>query len=197
MRETSGQGMFEGYLARLPQSFKGGRNALGLAAACVLASFLLLLAGHRHHNQVTGEIEAKAESYRAALELFQKGQESGKTGKAAEEELMEMEKGLIQAGNPSFGAAILQESFEAYAGKMGISVSSGRAMQPVEKGRYSRIPVEFKFRTDTARLKGLVEEIQGSPLVMGIRSVKVKRDEKGPGLEVLMVVEGAVRKEKP
>ncbi|MBI2400274.1 MAG: hypothetical protein HYV23_04345 [Deltaproteobacteria bacterium] len=112
---------------------------------------------------------------------------------------MEAEKRLIAGNKPDAGVAVLQEAFRACSARGGIVVASGRALPAVKQGSYLRIPMEFQFRADVQQLKELLSDMHSSPVLMGMKGVKIKsRGASDPGrLDVSMVVEGAMKKPLP
>lgn len=112
-----------------------------------------------------------------------------------EARLMEAEKRLIAGKKADAGVAVLQEAFRTCSARSGIAIASGRALPAVKQGTYTRIPMEFQFRADVLQLKELLSGMQASPVLMGMKGVKIKsRGASEPGrLDVSMVVEGAMK----
>lgn len=175
---------------------KNRRLAVGAALIFVLSALLAIEALHGRHVAKKAALEARAGAYRSGAVTLLKGEEAEKIRKSRREKIMEMEKGLLGANNPSIGAALLQEAFKSYASRRGIPVASQRTLPAGDHGVYKKVPVEFQFKAKPEELKGLFDDIKGSPMVMGVRSVRVKSNERGPGgrLDVSLVLEGAIRR---
>lgn len=111
---------------------------------------------------------------------------------------MEAEKRLISGKEADTGVAALQQAFKACSVRNGIFIASGRALPVVKQGSYLKIPMEFQFRADVPQLKELLSDMQSSPVMIGMKGVKIKSRGASDGrLDVSMVVEGAMKKSLP
>lgn len=121
--------------------------------------------------------------------------ELDRRGSEARARLEKAERGLLAARADGSGVAALHEAFRACAARSGISISSGRALPGKAQGSYTRIPAEFQFRADVGQLRELLSRMQGSPVMMGMKGIRIKTMGAGePGrLDVTMVVEAAMR----
>lgn len=185
------------FLQYIQRAIKMNRRiAVGIAVICVLSALLALKGLHSQHIARKAEIEARAQTYRRASAVLLRGTQVEKLKRSAEEKIADMEKGLLDADNPSIGAALLQEAFKSYTVKKGIAVSSERALPFSEKGGYRLVPVEFQFRANLEEFKGLLFDIKSSPLVMGVKSVRIKSSGRGgpERFDVSLVLEGAIRR---
>lgn len=187
-------GSFLQYIQR--EIKKNRRVAAAIAVICVLSALLVLKGLHSQHITRKAEIEARAESYRSASTVLLRGAQVEKLKKSAEKKIAAMEKGLLDADHPSIGAALLQEAFKSYTVKKGIAVSSERALPFSERGGYRLVPVEFQFKANLEEFKGLLYDIKSSPLVMGVKSVRINSSGRGgpERFEVSLVLEGAIRR---
>jgi len=174
---------------------KNRRLVAGSAVIFALSALLVIEALHGRHIARKAEIAARAEAYVSGPEASLRGPQAERRIQSAEERITEMEKGLLGAGNPAVGAALLQEAFKSFASKKGISVASERALPASENGGYRKVPVEFQFKANLEELKGLLDDVSASKTVMGVRSVRVKSPDSGAGrLDVSLVLEGAIRR---
>jgi hypothetical protein len=111
---------------------------------------------------------------------------------------MEAEKRIISGKKADAGVAALQEAFRACSVRNGIFVASGRALPAMKQGSNLKIPMEFQFRADVPQLKELLSDMQSSPVLMGMKGVKIKSRGVSDGrLDVSMVIEGAMKKLLP
>lgn len=165
----------------------------GLVIIGVLCCLLILKWGYGYHVAIREEIATQRERYVAYAAILERSGEMAGFEKSAERHIGELEKGLLKAGKPSMAVAEMGEAFKKLSSKKGITVNFEKALAFAEEEGYVRIPVEFQFKAEMSRLKELLYDLEASPLLMGIRSVRLKSkgDEK---LEVSMVVEGAIRK---
>lgn len=148
------------------------------------------------HASAAQEAALKKEELAAYSSMIARLGEFQKLKADGEIKLMEAEKRLIPGKKSDAGVAVLQEAFRACSGRNGILVASGRALPTVKQGSYLKIPMEFQFRADVRQLKELLSDMHSSPVLMGMRGVKIKsRGASDPGrLDVSMVVEGAMKK---
>lgn len=170
----------------------------GVIAIAILISLLAVRWGYSRHMANLEEIAALEELYRSSLSLVERGEGVSKVKEESEARIREREKGLLKAGKPSVAAAELVEAFKSLASKRGIVISSQRSLSAVDKAGYTRVPVEFQFKTELSRLKDLLYDIQTSPVLMGVTQLKIKVSEQKEGgkLDVQLVVDGAIRKGK-
>lgn len=186
----------DSFFKNIEPAIKKNRRALiGIAAICVLSALLAVKGFHSRHLIKKAEIEARAETYRKTSAAVLREDEAGKLKISADKKIAELEKGLLNADSPSIGAALLQEAFKSYTVKKGIAVSSERALPFNEKDGYKKIPVEFQFKANPEELKGLLYDIKSSPLIMGVRSLRLKSSGRGgpERLNVSLVLEGVIR----
>jgi Tfp pilus assembly protein PilO len=167
----------------------------------VIVSFLLaaILFGkliYNFHSSAAEEAELKKEELALYASLTGRLGELERLKADGEAKLMEAEKRLMAGKKPDAGVAVLQEAFRVCSVRNGISVSSGRALPALRQGSYLRIPMEFQFRADVMQLKELLSDMQSSPVLMGMKGIKIKsRGASEPGrLDVSMVVESAMKK---
>jgi hypothetical protein len=170
--------------------------APAFALIIVLVSLLVARAAYNYHTAVLGEIAVSADRYAAFQSMLERADELRGLQEANERKLRDLEGGLLSADKPSIAAAKLQEAFKALVSKKKISVTSERALPAVYADRYARVPVEFQVKAGMSELKDLLYEVQASPVLMGVKSLRIKSTESGgPGsLDVTIVVEGAIVK---
>lgn len=170
-----------------------------IIASMVLAAILFGKLIYTFHAGAAQEAALKKEELAAYASLTARFGELRKLRMDGEEKLMEAEKRLIPGKKADAGVAMLQEAFRACSGRGGISIASGRALPAVAKGSYLMIPMEFQFRADVLQLKELLSGMQTSPVLMGMKGIKIKsRGASEPGrLDVSMVVEGVMKKPLP
>jgi len=108
----------------------------------------------------------------------------------------DMEKGLLKADNPSLGAAVLQEAIKKIASKKRIQIRSESVLTVEEAAEYIKVPVQFQLEADLTQLTRLLYEIQSSPLLMGVRTMRINgQSRRNQGLlHVTLVVDGAIKK---
>jgi len=167
----------------------------------VIASFLLaaILLGkliYNFHSSAAEEAELKKEELTLYASLTGRLGELERLKKDGEAKLMEAENRLIAVKKSDAAVAVLQDAFRSCSVRNGISIASGRALPALKQGSYLRIPMEFQFRADVLQLKELLSDMQASPVLMGMKGIKIKsRGASDPGrLDVSMVVESAMKK---
>ena len=170
-----------------------------IVASMILGAILFGKLLYTFHADAAQQAALKKEELAVYASLTARLGELHKLKEDGEAKLMEAEKRLIAVKKADAGVAMLQEAFRACSARGGISVSSGRAMPAVTKGSYLKIPMEFQFRADVLQLKELLSDMQTSPVLMGMKGIKIKsRGASEPGrLDVSMVVEGAMKKPLP
>ncbi|MBI1912592.1 MAG: hypothetical protein HYS21_11405 [Deltaproteobacteria bacterium] len=177
-------------------SLRQSRLFYGALLIPLLVLLILARSAYRYHMGAREEIMVKIEQYQAQYSMMAKGEDILTAKKIAEERLLKMEKGLLDATKPSMAAAMLQETFKAFSSKKGITITSEKALNYSEKGRYIKIPVEFQFRAGLAELKDLLYDIKAAPVVMGVKEIRIKspRQNEAGRLDVSLVIEGAINK---
>lgn len=184
-------------LMRRIAALKGHRRALRLAILSGLfMAALAAVAGYRYHLGAQEEIESKKEQYSAFASLATREDELTKGKEASLKTISALEKGLLNAETPAMGAVLMQEAFKTYSKNKGIRVASQRALPATGSGVYVKVPVEFQFKAGVQELKDLLLDIRSGPLLMGVRAIKIRSLNQGPGLDVSLVVEGAIKKRK-
>ncbi len=175
---------------------KNRRLFAGIALIVILAALILIRAGYRYHQSVTQEIETKAELYSMSVALMADSSGVEELRRSAEKKADTLEKGLLAAERPPVAAAKLQKAFREISKKRGVVVSSERMLPFSEEGFYVKIPVEFQFRADMHQVKNIMYDIVSSPVVVGVRRLKLRaEDSRNPRmLDVVMTVEGAMKK---
>lgn len=161
-----------------------------------LAAILFVKLIYNFHSSAAVEAELKKEELALYASLTGRFPELERLKTDGEAKLMEAEKRLIAVKKPDAGVAVLQEAFRACSVRNGISIASGRPLPALKQGSYLRIPMEFQFRADVMQLKELLSDMQTSPVLMGMKGIKIKsRGASDPGrLDVSMVVESAMKK---
>lgn len=167
-----------------------------MIAAMALVAILFGKLIYNFHSSAASEAELKKEELAAYATMTARLGELEQLKTDGEMKLMEAEKRLISGNKADTGVAVLQEAFRACSGRNGISIASGRALPAVKQGSYLKIPMEFQFRADVLQLKELLSSMQSSPVLMGMKGIKIKsRGASEPGrLDVSMVVESAMKK---
>lgn len=150
---------------------------------------------YNFHSSVVEKTALRSEELAAFKDLTARLDEFQRQKIDGEAMLMEAEKKLIAGGKADAGVAVLQEAFRACSVRNGISIASGRALPAVKQGSYLKIPMEFQFRADVLQLKELLSDMQSSPVLMGMKGIRIKsRGTSEPGrLDVSMVVEAAMK----
>lgn len=174
----------------------GWRRAIvPVAAAAAIAA--ATAAVYAYHSAASEEMEAKMELYRSYADSAEAESVVYAKKQARDASVKELEAGLLDAARPSAGAALLQEAFKGLASKSGVTVTSGKVLPHAVAGRYVKVPVEFQFRAGLKELKELLQSMDGAPVLMGVRAIRIKSPEgAGSGrLDVTLQVEGAIRKE--
>lgn len=166
-------------------------SILILALAAILFGKLI----YNFHSSSAEQAALKEEElamYREMTERLGELKEQKEEKGAA---LMEAEKKLIKGNEADAAVAVLQEAFRACSVRSGISIASNRALPTVKQGSYVKVPMEFQFRADVMQLKELLSGMQSSPVLMGMKGIKIKsRGSSEPGrLDVSMVVESAMK----
>ncbi len=167
----------------------------GVVIIGVLAVLLILRAGYNYHKGMHEEISSYEELLRNSSVILARGESLEERLNAAVKMSGTLEKGLLGAEQPSIGAAELQEEFKKYSSKRKIDITSETALSFEEAGDYIKIPVEFRFKVELWRLSDLLYDIQASPLLMGVKKLRIKspEDREPTMLTVTLVVEGAIR----
>lgn len=160
-----------------------------------LSSILFGKLVYNFHSSVVEKTALRSEELAQSRELTARLDEYQSQKNVGEAMLMEAEKKLIAGGKADAGVAVLQEAFRACSVRNGISIASGRALPTVKQGSYLKIPMEFQFKADVLQLKELLSDMQASPVLMGMRGIRIKsRGTSEPGrLDVSMVVEAAMK----
>jgi Tfp pilus assembly protein PilO len=162
----------------------------------ILAALLIGRSGYRYHLSALEEIASTAERYEAFQSVLDRAGDFEKLRKKDDERVREFERGLLGADKPSTGAAKLHEAFKELASKRGVAISSVRPLSAVYTESYAKVGVEFLVKGRLVELKDLLYDMQASPVLMGVRSIRIKSDAEGsPSLDATIVVEGAIRKQ--
>ena len=161
----------------------------------VLLILLFLKAGYNYHQGMNEEIHSYEELLKNSSMILARGESMEERMNIGVRMAGELEKGLLGAVQPSIGAAELQEEFKKYSAKRKITITSETALSFEEAGEYIKIPVEFRFKAELWRLSDLLYDIQASPLIMGVKKLRIKSpDERDPSmLTITLVIEGALR----
>lgn len=165
----------------------------GISIAFFLAALLIIKYGYQYHLAVQDEIEAKRELYAASAAMVPEENELEDILRAAESRVDVLEKGLLDAKRAPVGAAMLQRAVREMSIRRGITIKSEKALQAVEAGSYIKIPVEVQFAADMPQIKNLLYDVLSSPLIMGIKSIRIKTNSERK-LELVLTIEGAIRK---
>lgn len=184
--------------AVFPVFFKNmnGNMKKGLTLIALLSAALAVKSAYGYHMQAKERIFAAAEELMALQTAAARSTEIKMLIKKNEEKLLELEKGILNKGTPAIGAAELQEAFKGYTAKRGIVITSEKPLPHIEDGVYMKVPVEFQFKAALPQFKELMNEIQASPVALGVRSIRLKSNgrQSAGSLDVSLVVEGAMRK---
>lgn len=167
----------------------------GIVIIGVLAVLLILRAGYNYHQGMHQEISSYEELLRNSSMILARGESLEERLSVGIKMAGTLEKGLLGAVQPSIGAAELQEEFKNYSSRRQIVITSETALSFEEAGDYIKIPVEFRFKAELWRLSDLLYDIQASPLLMGVKKLRIRSpEEREPTmLTVTIVVEGAIR----
>lgn len=161
-----------------------------------LSGLLVYQWGRGYHAGALEEIASLSEQYQMHRAVEARAGDLPTRIERARSDIEELERGLLKADTEALGAAVLQEAVKSIAAKRGIKMSSEKALSTVEAGEYTRIPVEFQFKSGLRQMKAFILDIESSELLMGVRRLNI-RTQGGPGdrLEVTIAVEGAIRRE--
>lgn len=160
----------------------------------VLCGLLIAREGFQYHAAAKEEIALNAERYEAFRSVLDRAGDLGKLQKNDTERVREFENGLLGADKPATGAAKLHEAFKTLAMKRGVSISSVRPLTPVYTDSYAKVPVEFEVKGTLSNIKDLLYDVRTSPVLMGVKSLKVRADQEGTiVLDATIVVEGAIK----
>ncbi len=165
----------------------------GISIVFFLAALLIIKYGYHYHLAVQDEIEAKKALYAASIAMAPEENELEDILKAAESRVGALEKGLLDAKRAPVGAAMLQRAVREMSLRRGITIKSEKALQTIESGSYVKIPIEVQFAADTTQIKNLLYDMLSSPLIMGIKSLRIKSNNERR-LELVLTIEGAIRK---
>lgn len=174
-----------------------GKKSLFVISMLIFA-LVAILSGKLIYNFHSGSVQEaamKEEELAMYRELTASIAELEEQKLEKEAALMESEKRLIKGKEADAAVAVLQEAFRACSNRSGISIASNRALPSVRKGSYVKVPMEFQFRADVLQLKELLSGMQTSPVLIGMKGIKIKsRGSSEPGrLDVSMVVESAMK----
>ncbi len=176
---------------------KANRRMLYLSAAiCILAVLVIIKTGYNYHIALIEEIASKEELYFTNSSMLVRGDEMSKSLKAYEQRVSGLESGLLATDKPSIGAAMLVELFKIFSSHRGISITSEKVLPFKDAEIYVRIPVEFQFKAEMYQLKELLFDLESSSILAGVRDLRIKAAnmKSSGGLDVSMVVEGAIKR---
>ncbi len=167
----------------------------GVLATVLLSVFLAIRYGYNYYHSIQEEIAVKEESYRISSYMFLKGGEISRRLNLAEATIVQLEKGLLSEKKPHMAAAKLLKEIKTLSYKSNITVVSERILDFQKAGHYMKIPVELQLNAALAELKNFIYDIQSSPLIMGIETMRIRPvDAKNTSrLEIRMVLEGLIR----
>lgn len=167
------------------------------AVAIIFALLCLLIYqwGSGYHAGAMEEIETLTEQYEMYRSVEARAGDLPTRTERARKDIEELEQGLLKADTEALGAALLQEAVKSTAAKRGIKMLSEKALSTIEAGEYTRIPVEFQFKSGLRQVKAFILDIESSELLMGVKSLSIRTPGgAGDRLEVTLVVEGAIRR---
>lgn len=177
--------------SRLNAFFESNRKLLpGFILIIVLVGLLAFSAVYSFHSAAVEEIEIKAES----LEMLQKAKAGPSGAPGVDERLKILEEGLIDADKITVAAAVLQNSFKSLARKHGITITSERPLKATDSGAYTKVPVEFQMKAALPELKELLIELRSMSPMAGVGSISIKQGQNGSMLDVVLVLNGAMRR---
>lgn len=168
----------------------------GVIVIALLMGLLLFRWGYRRHMAAIDEIATLEDLYSSSIAMMERGGDVSRLKARSEARIKERENGLLKAAKPSVAAAELVESFKALSSRKGMVIASQRGLPVSDKAGYITVPVEFQFKTGLTQLKNLLYEIQSSPVLLGVRELKIKVPEQNDNgrLDVRLVVVGAIKK---
>lgn len=110
-------------------------------------------------------------------------------------EMKDLEKGLLAGEKPSVAAAELQRVVKDAASALAVEIRSEKILNPVEYGNYTAIQVEVSFAASTAKLRDMLQFIEGSNYYLAISDMKVRAiDIKNTkDLQVILTLRGYIK----
>lgn len=160
-----------------------------------LSGLLVYQWGRGYHGAALEEIASLSEQYEMYRAVEARAGDLPTRVERARRDIEELERGLLKADTEALGAAVLQEAVKSIAAKRGIKMVSEKALSTIEAEEYTRIPVEFQFRSGLRQMKEFILDIESSELLLGVRRLSIRTpDGSGDRLEVTIAVEGAIRR---
>ncbi|MDX9715694.1 MAG: type II secretion system protein GspM [Dissulfurispiraceae bacterium] len=110
-------------------------------------------------------------------------------------EMKDLEKGLLVGEKPSVAAAELQRVIKDAASALAVEIRSEKILNPVEHESYTAIQVEVSFAASTAKLRDMLQFIEGSNYYLAISDMRVRVvDIKNTkDLQVVMTLRGYIK----
>lgn len=177
--------------SRIDAFFEANRKLLpAVVIMVVLACLLIFRAVNDFHSTVMEQIEIKSES----LERLRAANAGTQGAARTEERLKLLEKGLIDADKTTVAAAVLQNSFKSMARKHGITITSERPLKVTDLGAYTKVPVEFQMKASLSELTELFVELRSMTPRAGVGSIIIKKGQDGSMLDIVLVLNGAMRR---
>lgn len=173
---------------------RNGRVVPGIVVVVILVLLIAARAGYNYHLRAIDEIDSLAGRYTAMLSTLDRASELDARMEAGQERLDALEATLLAGAKPAIGAAMLQESFKGLLSKRGITVISEKPLQATERGGYTVVPVEFRFKAQVRQLTDILLDIESSTLLMGVKTLRIKIPHAGsPVVDVSMVVQSVLK----
>lgn len=108
-----------------------------------------------------------------------------------------LSKKILLAKKPEQAADELHNAFKAMADMHGISIISEKPLPTSVENGLVRVPMEFRFKAALEQVNGLVQDIQSSPIIVGVRNLRISAAAEDPGLlDIEMVVEAVIEDAK-
>ncbi|MFI5305430.1 MAG: type II secretion system protein GspM, partial [Nitrospiria bacterium] len=168
-----------------------GGIAIGILCAYIIFSTL-----YQKHIESLQALSEREELYRTLSGSVISHADIMERIKVRESRINDLETGLLNGEKPNVAVAELQEVFKSLSSRGKVIVTSQKQLPFVERGAYTKIPVEFTFKADLGQLKDILYEIENSKTLMGIRMLHIRtsdREEAGKE-EIVMLIEGAIKK---
>lgn len=114
----------------------------------------------------------------------------------AKGKLAEFESRLLSADKPPLAASQLQQIINDAARKVAIDIRSVTILGAKEEGLYLGIPISLAFVGNSAKLKALLQEIEGNRLFLQVSelTVEVINPEMENNIQASMVISGFMKK---
>lgn len=172
----------------------------GVVIILLIIIYMVIRAGVAYHAKLMEEIGNNSERYKVSSGILSKGGKVLGELESVEAQIKRLEAGMIRAKKAPVGAARLQSELKALADRRDITVASSKVLPVREMGLYTRIPVEFHFKSKIAPLKDLLYDIQRSTSLIAVKGIRIKvdarrRDSKADQLEVVLRVEGLMKRQ--